>query len=81
MKLEVLLYSRVTHKGSGGDVYMFVCIYVYMLAPGGSRGGFKGPSRELLERWGDLGKVPGGAEEAMRDLSLCFPMFGGHRAL
>ena len=75
------LYSRVTHKGSGGYVYMFVCIYVYMLAPGGSRGGFKGPSRELLERWEDLGKVPGGAEEAMSDLSLRFPMFGGHRTL
>ena len=71
----------MTHKRSGGYVYMFVCIYVYMLAPGGSRDGFKGPSRELREQWEDLGKVPGGAEEAMSDLSLRFPMFLGHQTL
>ena len=50
-------------------------------APVGFRGGFRGPSRELWEQWDDLGKVPGGAEEAMSDLSLRFPVFGGHRTL
>ena len=29
------------------------------------------------ELWEDLGSVPGGAEEAMSNLSLCFPVFGG----
>ena len=46
------------------------------MAPGGLRDGFKWLSRELREHLEDLGMVPGGAEEAMSDLSLRFPVFG-----
>ena len=51
------------------------------MVPGGFRDGFKWPSAELREQWEAFKIAPGGAEEAMNDLSLRFPMFWGHRTL
>ena len=47
----------------------------------GAPGWLPGAFERAPEQWEDLGKVPGGAEEAMSDLRLRFPMFGGHRTL